>query len=161
MHRSRLFIFSGVRTPSMAKAENKKWDDSVFQSIYKYLKNYQTFTIGKNIILESSYLYNHTIEMISACTDIPIPKLIDGSIKQYDLRDWYHKINEYRLDTIKPCIDWVITILRAQKLWKSNERPKSYDWTFPALNASDPLRIAKIKLMEAQAKQIYLERTLH
>jgi len=62
----------------------------------------------------------------------------------------------YRCDELEPCIDWLITMLEAQKLW--DDKPESFDWTFAPLKVSNEHEEAKNRLLAAQTDQIYMDR---
>jgi hypothetical protein len=62
----------------------------------------------------------------------------------------------YRSDELEPCIDWIVTMLEAQKLW--TDKPESFDWTFAPLKVSNEHELAKNRLLAAQTDQIYMDR---
>lgn len=109
-------------------------------------------------------LWDRFSESICAATGIPISKLFGRSAKglnantHNDLDNWNSIVQAYRVDELEPPIDWLIKILEAQMMWDKNARPINYEWSFPCLETTSEEESAKVRLITAQADQIYIDR---
>lgn len=107
-------------------------------------------------------LWDRFSEIISATTDIPLTKLLGkspsglGATGRHEEINWNNKVEEYRQDNIKPVLDWVINLLKAQKSLNLSE--EDFEWTFNPLSIADPEDKAKVNLLCAQLDQVYIDR---
>jgi phage-related protein (TIGR01555 family) len=107
-------------------------------------------------------LWDRFSEVISATTDIPLTKLLGkspsglGATGRHEEVNWNNKVEEYRNDNIKPCVDWVMDLIKAQKSFNLTE--DKFNWLFNPLSIPDPEEKAKVNLLCAQIDQIYIDR---
>jgi phage-related protein (TIGR01555 family) len=101
-------------------------------------------------------------EQISACARRSMTRLFGitskglGNSGNDDSDNDNNTTEAYRSDELEPCIDWIVTMLEAQKLW--TDKPESFDWTFAPLKVSNEHELAKNRLLAAQTDQIYMDR---
>ncbi len=101
-------------------------------------------------------------EVICAGSDRTMTRLFGvtskglGNSGSTDSDNLNNTIEAYRCDEIEPCIDWLIDILEAQSEW--NDKPESFDWTFPSLKTSNEHEVAQNRLMAADMDMKYIDR---
>lgn len=99
---------------------------------------------------------------VSACTGIPATKLMGRSpagmnaTGESDLTQWYDTVQAYRRDELEPMLKWLVDLVDAQSEWRT--RPETMDWSWPCLTTPTDEQWADIKLRNAQADQIYMDR---
>jgi uncharacterized protein len=124
----------------------------------------ETYQKQASSVAGLSDLWDRFSEAISATTGIPLTKLLGrspaglNSTGKSDSDNWDNIVEAYRTDEIEPCVDWLISILEAQSMWKQSERPENYNWEFPSLKVANESELAKNRLLAAQTDQIYMDR---
>ena len=99
---------------------------------------------------------------VSACTGIPATKLMGRSpagmnaTGDSDMRQWYDTVQAYRTDELEPMIEWLAGLIDAQSEWRT--RPETMDWQWPSIMQPTDQEWADIKLKNAQADAIYIDR---
>lgn len=125
--------------------------------------NNESYTKQSSSVGGLSELWDRFSEGVSAATGIPLSKLFGRSAKglnanmDNDIGNWNDIVDAYRGDEIEPCINWIIDIVKSQSMWEG-EKPKTYDWKFPALKVPSVEEWANIKHKIAQVDQIYMDR---
>lgn len=99
---------------------------------------------------------------VSACTGIPATKLMGRSpagmnaTGDSDIKQWYDTVQAYRTDELEPMIQWLTGLIDAQSEWRT--RPETMDWQWPSIMQPTDQEWADIKLRNAQADAIYIDR---
>ena len=107
-------------------------------------------------------LLDRFTEVISATTDIPQTKLLGrapgglNSTGKHDESNWNNKVEEYRNLNIKPALEWILELVEAQQELKEG---LDFQWEFKNLNIPDVEEAARVKLINAQMDQIYMDRS--
>ena len=108
-------------------------------------------------------LWDRFSENICAVTGIPATRLFGKSpgglnaTGTSDLQNWYDIVRAYRGDQVEPCLNWLLDILKAQKIW--SDKPKIWDWEFPSLTAPSEGEWADIKKKYAEIDCMYIDRS--
>lgn len=111
-----------------------------------------------------SDLWERFAENISSTSGYPNVKLFGKSQgglntnSQSELDSYDDTVDAYRKDEIAPSIDWIVSLIEAQKVWTNGKKPSDYQWEFPPLKVSNEHELAKNKLMTAQMDAIYMDR---
>ena len=106
-------------------------------------------------------LLDRFTEVISATTDIPQTKLLGrapgglNSTGKHDEVNWNNKVEEYRDLNIKPALKWILSLVESQQ---DLEAGLDFQWEFKSLNIPDVEETARVKLINAQMDQIYMDR---
>ena len=79
-----------------------------------------------------------------------------NSSGENDLKNWHDIVGSYREDQIEPCLTWLLEILQNQHSW--NNKPATFNWTFPALHNPSELELAEIKKKYAEIDIMYVDR---
>jgi phage-related protein (TIGR01555 family) len=109
-----------------------------------------------------SDLWEKFSENICATTGIPASRLFGkspsglNSSGENDLKNWHDIVGSYREDQIEPCLTWLLEILQNQHSW--NNKPATFNWTFPALHNPSELELAEIKKKYAEIDIMYADR---
>jgi phage-related protein (TIGR01555 family) len=99
---------------------------------------------------------------VSACTGIPATKLMGRSpagmnaTGESDLNQWYDTVQAYRRDELEPMLNWLVGLIDAQSEWRT--RPEALEWHWPCLTTPSDAEWADIKLRNAQADAVYMDR---
>lgn len=107
-----------------------------------------------------SDLIDRYSECVCAVTGIPASRLFGRSPAglnasgESDIGNWHDIVEAYRSDEIEPAMNWVIKLLTNQKIW--NNKPKDFEWSFPALKTPNELEWANIKQITAKTDETYI-----
>lgn len=107
-------------------------------------------------------LWDRFSEVVCSVTGYPATKLFGRSpagmnaTGDSDMKNYYDMVGAYRSDQVQPAIDWIIELLKHQKIWKN--KPKTFDWEFPSLVATSDLETAKIRKEYAEIDWGYIDR---
>jgi phage-related protein (TIGR01555 family) len=95
--------------------------------------------------------------MLAAATDLPVTKLFGvqptglGATGAADERTWNNRVESYRLQEIKPCVDLLVACLAAELSLRGE-----FHVTFPSLDRPTDAETAAIRLQIAQADALYV-----
>ena len=98
-------------------------------------------------------------EYLCAVSGIPASRLFGrspaglNSTGQGDMQNYYDSVRGYRIDSVEPCIDWLIQIIAAQKSWKG--KTTNLHWEFPSLTAPTEVEKADIAKKYAEIDLMY------
>jgi phage-related protein (TIGR01555 family) len=121
----------------------------------------ETYTKHASSISGLADIIEKQQEHLCSGLKMPITKLFSTATKglgasgKNDPDNWDHNVEAYRIDTIEPCVNWLIDILELQSTW--TDKPESFEWEFPCLQVSNEHEVAKNRLLTAELDRIYID----